>query len=122
MSRYEQELKRGYSTGVHTLIAFRLALHTFLATKEKSSAITTKMDNDDLDVTKGCEIVVEVSNSLDITISDIPHQPYIYNNLHIYAGDGVGVARWTQSPQRLPCYKPYSTSSYTKTLQPTHQR
>ena len=87
-----KELKRGYSTGVHTLIAFRLALHTFLATKEKSSASSIKMDNDDLDVTKGCEIVVEVSDALDITISDIPHTPYIYNNLHIYAGDGVGVA------------------------------
>jgi len=88
-----QELRRGYSTGVHALIGFRLALDSFLATKELSQTITTKMPNDDLDVTKGCQIVVSISSSKDdISINPIEHKPYRVDNLYIYAGSGVGVA------------------------------
>ncbi len=85
-------LKRGYTTGVHAAIAFKSALEAFLVTREKSISITNKMDNDDLDVTKGCEIVVTLSDRLeDLELNSLPHQPYRFNSLNIYAGVGVGV-------------------------------
>jgi cobalt-precorrin-5B (C1)-methyltransferase len=87
-----KELRRGYTTGVHTLQAFRLALECLYATAKHSSAYSIKMDNDDLDVTKGCEIVVDLSYDLnDLRLNSIKHKPYIIENLHIYAGSGVGV-------------------------------
>ena len=86
------KLRRGYTTGVHALLAFKLALDTLKATHTHSQAISQKMDNDDLDVTKGCEIVVSLSYDLDdLKLNSIPHNPYIIQNLHLYAGSGVGV-------------------------------
>ena len=91
-----KKLKSGYTTGVHTSYAFKSALSTFIACDELSISKSIKMDNDDLDVTKGCEIVVSVSNSFDnLKLNSIKHEPYIYehNNtkLYIYASNGVGI-------------------------------
>ena len=92
----EKQLKKGYTTGAHTYMIFRSALYCFLATKELSISKTNKMDNDDLDVTKGCEIIVTISTkSKDLTLNSIEHQPSTYtigsNKLSLYAGEGVGV-------------------------------
>ncbi|RLA76612.1 MAG: cobalt-precorrin-5B (C(1))-methyltransferase, partial [Epsilonproteobacteria bacterium] len=89
-------LKKGYTTGVHTSFAFKSALQNFVATKNLSITKTIKMDNDDLDVTKGCEIVVSISSNFnELELNQIEHKPYILksNNttLEIYAGVGVGV-------------------------------
>jgi len=91
-----QKLKRGYTTGVHTSFAFKSALETFIATNELSISKTNKMDNDDLDVTKGCEIIVTITeNKNDLILNKIEHKPYILKNtnciLELYAGVGVGV-------------------------------
>ncbi len=89
-------LKSGYTTGVHTCSAFSKALEAFLVTKEDVFTKTIKVDNDDLDVTKGCEIIVFLSNnkkSLDINPCFHYAQEFIYesNYLELYAGIGVGV-------------------------------
>ncbi len=102
-------LKRGYTTGVHTSIAFKSALEAFLVTREKSISITNKMDNDDLDVTKGCEIVVTISNRLeDLELNPKPHQPYRFKSLNIYAGVGVGVVTkdGLKPPKGYPAINP----------------
>lgn len=54
------------------------------------------MDNDDLDVTKGCEIIVTVSDKKDdLVLNPLPQKPHILqskdNILCLYAGRGVGV-------------------------------
>jgi len=92
----EKQLKKGYTTGAHTYIIFRSALYCFLVTREFSISKTNKMDNDDLDVTKGCEIVVSISERKDdLELNCIIHEPSTYsigsNKLSLYAGSGVGV-------------------------------
>ena len=87
-----KKLRKGYTTGYHASFAFRSALQGFMATKMLTKSITYKMDNDDLDVTKGCEIVVTISDKLeDLELNDIEHEPYIIGSLELYAGIGVGV-------------------------------
>jgi cobalt-precorrin-5B (C1)-methyltransferase len=87
-----KKLKRGYSTGVHASFAFKSALEAFLYTKSMAISITNKMDNDDLDVTKGCEIIVTISNKKeDLELTPISHEPYIIGYLELYSGVGVGV-------------------------------
>ena len=91
-----KKLRSGYTTGVHTSYAFKSALSTFIACNTTSVSKTNKMDNDDLDVTKGCEIIVSISSSLDeLKLNSIKHKPYIFesNNtkINIYASSGVGV-------------------------------
>ncbi|MGB5792317.1 cobalt-precorrin-5B (C(1))-methyltransferase, partial [Poseidonibacter sp.] len=91
-----RELKRGYTTGAHTFMLFNSALNYFLATNYTAIAKTNKMDNDDLDVTKNCEIVVMISSCLDdLELNLIPHNPQVYTQgsckLYVYAGVGVGV-------------------------------
>ncbi|GKT30578.1 Cobalt-precorrin-5B C(1)-methyltransferase CbiD like protein [Aduncisulcus paluster] len=54
------------------------------------------MDNDDLDVTKNCEIVVTISDKVDdLRLNVTPHNAQVCvqgsNKLSIYAGLGVGV-------------------------------
>lgn len=103
------KLKRGYTTGVHALIAFKSALEAFLVTREKSISITNKMDNDDLDVTKGCEIVVTISDRLeDLELNSKPHQAYKFNALNIYAGVGVGIVTkdGLKPPRGYPAINP----------------
>jgi cobalt-precorrin-5B (C1)-methyltransferase len=91
-----KKLKKGYTTGVHTSFAFKRALECFLITKKKSKVCTNKMDNDDLDVTKGCKIIVIISDKKDnLRLNIIKHNPYIFryknSQIKIYAGVGVGV-------------------------------
>ena len=96
MSEEKKVLKKGLTTGVHACFAFGSVLDTFIVTKEFSFGKINKIDNDDLDVTKGCEIVVSVSNiKTDLTFNElslIPQRVEIgTNSLEIYAGLGVGV-------------------------------
>jgi len=91
-----KKLRSGYTTGVHTSYAFKSALSTFIACNTTSVSKTNKMDNDDLDVTKGCEIIVSVTSKLDeLELNTISHEPYVFesNNtkLNIYASSGVGI-------------------------------
>jgi len=91
-----KKLRTGYTTGVHTSFAFKSALEGFLATNKKTISKTNKMDNDDLDVTKGCEIVVTISQNIDdLELNEIIHKPYVLESkdskCFIYAGVGVGV-------------------------------
>ena len=92
----DKKLIKGYTTGVHTSFAFKYALETFFAINELSISKTIKMDNDDLDVTKGCEIIVSISNNFnDLKINTIKHNPYNFkfndSILELYSGIGVGV-------------------------------
>lgn len=96
MSEEKKVLKKGLTTGVHACFAFRSVLDTFIVTKEFTFGKINKIDNDDLDVTKGCEIVVSISNiKTDLTFNElslIPQRVEIgTNSLEIYAGLGVGV-------------------------------
>jgi len=91
-----KELKKGYTTGVFTFLAFKSALEAFLVTNRTTISKTNKNDNDDLDVTKGCEIVVTISAQLkDLELNNTPQEPHILencsNNISIYAGLGVGI-------------------------------
>jgi len=90
------DLKKGYTTGVHASFAFKSALEVYLANRQNSICKTFKSNNDDLDVTKGCEIIVSISSTLDdLTLNTIFHKPYKIKSdnttLNIYAGIGVGV-------------------------------
>jgi len=102
-------LKKGYTTGVHASFAFWSALSIFLASNKTTTSKTKKMDNDDLDVTKGAEIVVTISNSKrDLKLNPIPHQPYILGNLKLFAGKGVGVVtkEGLKPPKGYPAINP----------------
>ena len=109
----KEKLKRGYTTGVHTSFAFKSALQTFIATKQLSISKTIKMDNDDLDVTKGCEIIVIITeNKDDLVLNKIEHKPYIFKNtncnLELYAGVGVGIVTkdGLKPPKNHPAINP----------------
>jgi len=111
-------LKKGYTTGVHTSFAFRSALNIHIKTQQLTISKTNKMDNDDLDVTKGCQIIVTISNNLDhLKLNKIPHNPYIFKNqkstLYIYAGDGVGVVTkdGLKPPKNHPAINPVPLKS-----------
>ena len=102
-------LRRGYTTGVHASFAFKSALEAFVATEEKSTSITYKMDNDDLDVTKGCKIVVTISDQKeDLELNSIEHKPYKLGSLELYAGVGVGVVTkdGLKPPKGYPAINP----------------
>ncbi|MGB5917622.1 cobalt-precorrin-5B (C(1))-methyltransferase CbiD [Arcobacter sp.] len=92
----EKELRKGLTTGAHAFLLFCSALTDFLERRKLSICKINKMDNDDLDVTKGCEIVVSISDNLeDLELNNITHNPFIYeantNILAIYGGSGVGI-------------------------------
>lgn len=89
-------LRKGYTTGAHTFMIFHSALDYFLATNYLAIAKTNKMDNDDLDVTKNCEIVLTITQNLeDLELNKTPHNAQVCmsgtNKLSIYSGFGVGV-------------------------------
>jgi len=89
-------LRRGYTTGAHTFMIFNSALDYFLSTNYLSISKTNKMDNDDLDVTKNCELVVTISDDInDLNLNQNPHNAQVCRNgtnkISIYAGVGVGV-------------------------------
>lgn len=101
----DRVLKKGYTTGTHTVAAFRSCLDTFLNVKEKCTTKTFKIDNDDLDVTKGCEIVVTLSEKKeDLELSLIEQKAqerdFNSNSLEIFAGTGVGVV--TKKGLKIP--------------------
>ena len=92
----DKPLRKGLTTGAHTYLLFADALQNFLSTKKLSIAKINKMDNDDLDVTKGCEIVVTISGDMnELKINSIKHNPASFqsktNKLFLYAGSGVGI-------------------------------
>jgi len=100
-----KELKRGYTTGAHTYMIFNSALNYFLSTQLLSISRTNKMDNDDLDVTKNCELVVTISNNKDdLQLNPTEHNPQTCihgtNKLSIYAGLGIGVV--TKKGLKIP--------------------
>jgi len=89
-------LQKGYTTGVHTSFAFKSAFDVFLSTNNTAISITKKIDNDDLDVTKRCNIVVIVSfDKSYLNLNKISHKPYICIDdqvtLSVYASAGVGI-------------------------------
>jgi len=107
------ELKRGYTTGVHASFAFKSALQSFINLQEFSSSKTFKMDNDDLDVTKGCEIVVSISSKKDdLEFNSTAQNPYVLNSknstLELYSGIGVGVVTkdGLKPPKNYPAINP----------------
>jgi len=102
-------LRKGYTTGYHASFAFGSALEAFICTQEISYSVTHKMDNDDLDVTKGCEIVVTVSDKLeDLELNPLKHKPYTMGSLKLYAGVGVGVVTkdGLRPPKGYPAINP----------------
>ena len=104
------DLRKGYTTGVHATFAFKSAIEAFLYTKKLSIATSKKMENDDLDVTKGCEIVVTVSDKKeDLELNHLSHKPYnIEDKLFLYAGRGVGVVTkdGLKPPKGYPAVNP----------------
>jgi len=111
-------LQKGYTTGVHTSWAFKHSLEALSYCNGLVVVKTNKMDNDDLDVTKGCQIVVSISfNKSDLVINPINHKPYIlkskYNKLEIYAGIGVGIVTkcGLKAPQNYPAINPIPLQS-----------
>lgn len=101
----QKVLRKGYTTGTHAVASFRSCLDVLLATNKACITKTIKIDNDDLDVTKGCEIIV----SLDFSIEKFLLNPTFQkaqlfkcetNSLEIYAGIGVGVV--TKKGLKIP--------------------
>jgi cobalt-precorrin-5B (C1)-methyltransferase len=105
----DKPLQKGYTTGVHASFAFKSALESFLLTGLKSLSKTNKMDNDDLDVTKGAEIVVTISDKLeDLKLNPLEHAPYEIGSLKLFAGVGVGVVtkEGLRPPKGFPAINP----------------
>jgi len=104
-----RELRVGYTTGVHASFAFKSALECYLATGLTSKSLTKKMDNDDMDITKGCEIIVTISSNLEaLQLNPISHKPYQVDGLSIYAGVGLGVVskKGLKPPKDYPAINP----------------
>ena len=104
-----KKLKKGYTTGVYSAIAFIRALEAFLYTNKTAKTTTIKMPNDDIDMTIGAEIEVVVTYSKDnLKLNKIPHQPYIHSNMKIYASEGVGVVTkdGLKPPKGYPAINP----------------
>ena len=102
-------LRKGYTTGVHATIAFAKALEGVLHTQNYCRVVTHKLDNDDLDVTKGCEITVTLSYyKSDLNLNAIPHAPYTLGSLQLFAGKGVGVVtkEGLKPPKGYPAINP----------------
>ena len=102
-------LRKGYTTGVHATIAFAKALEGVLHTQNYCRVVTHKLDNDDLDVTKGCEITVTLSyHKADLNLNPLPHTPYTLGNLQLFAGKGVGVVtkEGLKPPKGYPAINP----------------
>jgi cobalt-precorrin-5B (C1)-methyltransferase len=108
-----RELRKGLTTGAHAFWIFHTALDDFLDTKAVSIFKINKLDNDDLDVTKNCEIVVTISDNIkDLDLNKIVHNAQIFttetNKLSIYAGVGVGVVtkKGLKIPPGFPAINP----------------
>ena len=113
-----QSLRGGATTGLHASYAFGLALESYIATQERVSIITQKMDNDDLDVTKWCQIVVTISDDIStLEPNTTPHTPYTIGRLKLYAGVGVGVVtkEGLRPPKGYPAINPAPLEDITQT-------
>ena len=109
MKEQNAPLRRGYTTGVHAAAAFGAALEGLLASGETTQSRTRKMDNDDLDITKGCEIVVTCSYCREVLVCNpIAHTPYTIGKVELYAGEGVGVVTKAglKPPKGYPAINP----------------
>lgn len=114
----KKELRKGYTTGVHTSWAFKSALEHYIRYGGLNISSTIKMDNDDLDVTKGCEIIVALSDKKsDLRLNSIEHKPYIIEGekevVELYAGSGVGVVtkEGLKPPKGYPAINPKPLSA-----------
>ncbi|MBL4730163.1 MAG: cobalt-precorrin-5B (C(1))-methyltransferase [Sulfurimonas sp.] len=111
-----QELRSGYTTGTHASAVLGAVLKNYFDKKilesigvvlPKGKLVdidvsyvgehhfkTIKVDNDDLDVTKGCCIHAELFTSKPKNLKEQKPALFEVKNTHffIYAGDGVGVA------------------------------
>ena len=117
MKKNATPLRKGYTTGVHASFAFASALEGLLATQTYCYAITYKMDNDDMDVTKGCEIIVSLSFILkNLTRNPIMHLPYEIGKLKLYAGLGVGIVtkEGLKPPKGYPAINPVPLDAIAK--------
>ena len=117
MKKDATPLRKGYTTGVHASFAFASALEGLLATQTCCHAITYKMDNDDIDITKGCEIVISLSFILkNLTRNPIMHLPYEIGKLKLYAGLGVGIVtkEGLKPPQGYPAINPVPLDAIAK--------
>lgn len=104
-----KKLRRGYTTGVHTLFAFCSALSVFVKIRGVVTSYNKKMDNDDLDVTKGAMIIVTIASSKEsLKLNPFPHQPYIFGRAKLFAGLGVGVVTkdGLKAPKGFPAINP----------------
>jgi len=107
-------LRRGYTTGTHSTALIGAVLYDYFFDVVKSSIFvklpnldlvsvdifvrdgiffTQKVDNDDLDVTKGVFLSILLKSEEPINLK--PQKPSILNinnsKLFVYAGDGVGI-------------------------------
>ena len=119
MEKQKTPLRSGYTTGVHATFAFWVAIEGIIDTKMCCHAITYKTDNDDLDVTKGCKIIVMVSyNKADLILNTITHKPYTIGKLSLFAGNGVGVVtkEGLKPPKGYPAINPTPLEAIKKVL------
>ena len=117
----DKPLRKGYTTGAHTSWAFKSALSSFILSGETCVSKTNKMDNDDLDVTKGCEIVVTVTNDKNnLELNPLFQKPYLLESkaaiMELYAGKGVGVVtkKGLKPPKDFPAINPKPLDALSK--------
>ena len=68
-----------------------------------------KMDNDDLDVTKGVKITVTISEEKStLPLNQTPQKPYTFGRAKLFAGEGVGVVTkdGLKPPKGYPAINP----------------
>ena len=110
-----KQLRSGYTTGTHATAVLLACLHEYFdlallrqvevalpqnksaviaVTKEASLCFATiKGDNDDIDVTKGCEITCKLLETQPQNLKEQePSLLKINNtNIYVYAGEGIGI-------------------------------
>ncbi|WP_457749403.1 cobalt-precorrin-5B (C(1))-methyltransferase CbiD [Sulfurimonas sp.] len=110
-----EKLRSGYTTGTHATAVLLACLYEYFDSalvqyvevtlpQNKSAAIavskeaslcfsTIKGDNDDIDVTKGCEITCKLLQSRPQNLKEQAPSLLEINNtkIYVYAGDGIGI-------------------------------
>ncbi len=123
-------LKSGYTTGVYATAALCGALLKQIKNETpnqisiklpdgsetiidvfyfEQGCVAQKGENDDIDVTKGCEISAIIADSKErLPINAISHTPYSIGNLQVFAGSGVGVVtkKGLKPPVGYPAINP----------------
>ena len=111
----EKELKSGYTTGTHATAVLVGALYEYyedsvikslevslpkdklamidIKRKEKLFFSSIKTDNDDLDVTKGCEITLKLLSKTPQNLKKQTPSLLKINKtkIYVYGGDGIGI-------------------------------